>query len=75
MGIPSIAIYASELISSYQVRRLIRVGSCGALQPDLKLRDIVLAMSASTDSSFNKLRLKLLNSLAGVMAKRIGSEI
>ncbi len=56
MGIPSIAIYASELISSYQVRRLIRVGSCGAIQPDLKLRDVILAMSACTDSSFNKLR-------------------
>jgi len=58
MGIPSIAIYASELISSYQVRRLIRVGSCGALQPDLKLRDIILAMAACTDSSFNKLRFR-----------------
>jgi len=56
MGIPSIAIYASELISSYEVRRLIRVGSCGALQAELKLRDIILAMSACTDSSFNKLR-------------------
>jgi purine-nucleoside phosphorylase len=56
MGIPSLAIYASELISSYQVRRLIRVGSCGAIQPDLKLRDIILAMSACTDSSFNRLR-------------------
>jgi purine-nucleoside phosphorylase len=58
MGIPSTAIYASELISSYQVRRLIRVGSCGALQPDLKLRDLILAMSACTDSSFNKLRFQ-----------------
>jgi purine-nucleoside phosphorylase len=56
MGIPSIAIYASELITSFHVRRLIRVGSCGAIQPDLKLRDIILAMSACTDSSFNKLR-------------------
>src|SRR5574341_913151 len=56
MGMPSIAIYVNELISSYQIRRLIRAGSCGAIQPDLKLRDLVLAMSASTDSSFNKLR-------------------
>ena len=56
MGIPSIAIYVNELIDSYNVRRLIRVGSCGAIQPDLKLRDLVVAMSASTDSSFNKLR-------------------
>lgn len=56
MGIPSIAIYVNELIDSYNVRRLIRVGSCGAIQPDLKLRDLIVAMSASTDSSFNKLR-------------------
>lgn len=56
MGMPSLAIYASELITSYNVRRLMRVGSCGALQPELKLRDLILAMSASTDSSFNKLR-------------------
>ncbi|MCG3121444.1 MAG: Purine nucleoside phosphorylase DeoD-type [bacterium] len=56
MGIPSIAIYASELISSFQARRLIRVGSCGAIQPELQLRDIILAMAASTDSSFNKVR-------------------
>ncbi len=58
MGMPSIAIYVNELISSYQIRRLIRVGSCGAIQPDLKLRDIILAMSACTDSSFNKLRFQ-----------------
>ncbi|MGH7455938.1 MAG: purine-nucleoside phosphorylase [bacterium] len=58
MGIPSIAIYVNELISSFHVRRLIRVGSCGAIQPDLKLRDIILAMSACTDSSFNKLRFQ-----------------
>ncbi|NUO82893.1 DeoD-type purine-nucleoside phosphorylase, partial [candidate division KSB1 bacterium] len=56
MGMPSLAIYASELMAFYHVRRVIRVGSCGALQPDLKLRDLILAMSASTDSSFNKLR-------------------
>ncbi len=58
MGMPSLAIYASELINDYHVRRLMRVGSCGALQPDLKLRDLILAMSASTDSSFNRLRFQ-----------------
>ena len=58
MGMPSMAIYAHELVSIYHVKRLIRVGSCGAIQPDLKLRDIILAMSASTDSSFNKLRFQ-----------------
>src|SRR5690606_7015521 len=38
MGIPSISIYVHELINSYQVKQLIRVGSCGALQPDVKVR-------------------------------------
>ncbi len=58
MGMPSLAIYASELMEFYHVRRVIRVGSCGAIQPDLKLRDLILAMSASTDSSFNRLRFQ-----------------
>ncbi len=55
MGIPSIAIYANELISSYGVKNLIRIGSCGSMQPEVKLYDIILAMGASTDSSYNKL--------------------
>ncbi len=56
MGIPSISIYLHELINQYQVRNLIRIGSCGSMQPDVKIRDIILAISASTDSSFNKIR-------------------
>jgi len=56
MGLPSISIYLHELITQYQVRNLIRIGSCGAIQPDIKIRDIILAMSASTDSSLNKIR-------------------
>ena len=56
MGIPSISIYLHELINQYQVSNLIRIGSCGSLQPDVKVRDIILAMSASTDSSINKIR-------------------
>ena len=56
MGIPSISIYVHELISEYTVKNLIRIGSCGAMQPDIKLRDILLAMTASTDSNINKLR-------------------
>ncbi|MBL6990205.1 MAG: purine-nucleoside phosphorylase [Bacteriovoracaceae bacterium] len=56
MGLPSIAIYVSELITEYKVKKLIRVGSCGSLQKEVKVRDIVLAQSSSTDSSFNKLR-------------------
>ena len=54
MGMPSIAIYANELIQFYNVKNLIRVGSCGAIQPELKIRDIILASSASTDSAMNK---------------------
>ena len=57
MGIPSISIYVHELITSYGAKRLIRVGSCGAMQPYLNLRDVVIAMSASSDSNLNKLCL------------------
>ncbi len=56
MGMPSCSIYVNELIQSYGVKTLIRVGSCGALQPDLKMYDIVLAMSSSTNSNINKIR-------------------
>jgi len=56
IGIPSISIYVNELISSYKVGNLIRIGSCGSMQPDIKIRDVILAMSASTDSNINKIR-------------------
>ncbi len=56
MGIPTLSIYVNELIRDYGVTTLIRVGTCGAVQPELALGDIVLAMSASTDSAVNKLR-------------------
>ena len=56
MGIPTLSIYVNELITEYQVKTLIRVGTCGAFQPDLKVGDIVLAMTASTDSHINRLR-------------------
>jgi purine-nucleoside phosphorylase len=58
MGIPSLSIYVHELVTEYHVKTLIRVGTCGALQPDLKLGDIVLAVSGSTDSHINKLRFE-----------------
>ena len=58
MGVPSVSIYATELIQSYGVKNLIRIGSCGALSHDLKLRDIVIAMGASTDSSVNRARYR-----------------
>jgi len=56
MGVPSHSIYVNELIAEYDVRTLIRVGTCGALQPDLVIGDVVLAMAASTDSQINRLR-------------------
>ena len=58
MGIPSISIYAHELITEYEVKNLIRVGSCGCIQPDLQLKDVILAMSASTDSNVNIMRFQ-----------------
>lgn len=56
MGVPSISIYAHELITDYEVKNLIRVGSAGSYQEDVKLRDIVLAMAASSTSGINQFR-------------------
>ena len=50
MGIPSASIYATELITEYGVERLIRVGSCGGVLSSVKIRDVVLAIGACTDS-------------------------
>ncbi len=58
MGVPSISIYINELMQSYNVQNLIRVGTCGALQKDVKVRDVILAMSASTDSQMNRFIFK-----------------
>ncbi|HET7193604.1 MAG TPA: purine-nucleoside phosphorylase [Nocardioides sp.] len=55
MGQPSLAIYANELFDEYDVQRIIRVGSCGALTPKLALRDVVIASGACTDSSMNRI--------------------
>ena len=54
MGVPSISIYITELMQEYNVQNLIRVGTCGAIQKDVKVRDVILAMSASTDSQINR---------------------
>ena len=56
MGIPSASIYCTELITEYDVKRVIRVGSCGTSHPDVQLRDIIIAMGASTDSNCNRMR-------------------
>ncbi len=53
MGIPSISIYTNELIRDYGVKNLIRVGTCGAMQEAVRVRDVVLAQAACTDSSMN----------------------
>jgi purine-nucleoside phosphorylase len=58
MGMPMLSIYAHELINEYGAKRLIRVGSCGAVQPNVKLHDVILAASASSDSALNLRRFK-----------------
>lgn len=52
MGMPSIGIYSYELYSFYDVESIIRVGSCGGLQEDVHIRDIIIAQGACTDSNF-----------------------
>lgn len=56
MGVPSISIYAHELITEFGVKNLIRVGSAGSYQEEINVRDIVLAMAASSTSGVNELR-------------------
>jgi purine-nucleoside phosphorylase len=56
MGMPSASIYVHELVNEYRVRTLVRVGSCGALADSLRLRDVVAAIGASTDSAMNRVR-------------------
>lgn len=51
MGMPSLSIYVNELISSYDVKTLIRVGSCGGMQAHVGIRDVIIAMTASTITS------------------------
>jgi purine-nucleoside phosphorylase len=58
MGIPSISIYVNELFKDYGVQRAIRIGTAGGLQKELKLKDLVIAMSACTDSGANGIRFK-----------------
>lgn len=58
MGIPSMSIYITELMKDYGVKTLIRVGSAGSYQEDVKIREIVVALSTSTDSNINNRRFK-----------------
>ena len=52
MGIPSISLYSYELIHDFGVKNLVRVGTCGAMQPQMELFDVVIAQGASTDSNY-----------------------
>ncbi len=56
MGIPSTAIYANELVDEYGAKTLIRIGTCGSLKREISLGEILLASSANTDSSINKIK-------------------
>ena len=58
MGVPSIQIYATELIKDYGVERIVRVGSCGALHEHMNLGDLVVGLAAGTDSSVNRTRFQ-----------------
>lgn len=58
MGIPSCSIYVTELIKDFGVKKIIRVGSCGAVSEDIQLRDVVIGMGACTDAKINRLRFK-----------------
>ncbi|MEN8832696.1 MAG: purine-nucleoside phosphorylase [Pacificibacter sp.] len=51
MGMPSLSIYANELITEYGAKTLIRIGSCGAMQEDIKVRDVIIGMTATTLST------------------------
>ena len=58
IGIPSSMLYTTELVRDYGVRRLVRVGTCGAIATGMQLGEVVLALGAATDSSVNRLRFK-----------------
>lgn len=85
MGIPSASIYITELVRFYGAKRLVRVGSCGGVSTDVRMRDIILAVGACTDSGVNRARyggwdfaatgdFDLL-SAAAEMAKRAGHDV
>ena len=56
MGIPSISIYVNELFRDYGVKRAIRIGTAGAIRPEVKIKDLIIAVSACTDSGANNIR-------------------
>ncbi|MCP4573669.1 MAG: purine-nucleoside phosphorylase [bacterium] len=56
MGMPTLSIYVNELVREYDVTTLMRVGTCGALQPELEIGDLILPMTSSTNSQVNRHR-------------------
>jgi len=58
MGVPSISIYAHELITNYHVKNIIRIGTCGSLQENIKIKDVIIAMASSHDSNINLQRFE-----------------
>lgn len=58
IGIPSAMLYATELVRDYGVRRLVRVGTCGAIAEQVRLGELVLALGAGTDSAVNRVRFR-----------------
>lgn len=58
MGMPSHSIYVTELIQEYGVKNLIRVGSCGSMNEEVKIRDVILALGACSNSKLNEIRFK-----------------
>ena len=61
MGMPSLSIYVNELIRDYDAKTLIRIGSCGGMQPEVKVRDVIIAMTASSLSTPSSAILKEFN--------------
>lgn len=61
MGMPSLSIYVNELIRDYDAKTLIRIGSCGAMQEAVKIRDVIIAMTSSTLSTPSKGLFRELN--------------
>ena len=55
MGQPSMAIYVNELFTDYDVASIVRVGSCGAVTEDVRIRDVIIASGACTNSSMNRI--------------------
>ena len=61
MGVPSMSIYATELIKDYGVKNIIRIGTIGAMKREVKIRDVVMAMAATNDSNMQNLIFPQIN--------------